>query len=59
MLNSIKTLKRYSKATLNHFFNKKNFDDDKNFLCKDRLFESNRNFITVHVRIVKIPGFFL
>ena len=30
MLNSIKTLKRYCKATLNMF--KKNFDDDNFFL---------------------------
>ena len=29
MLNSIKTLKRYCKVTLNVFFNKKFFDDDK------------------------------
>ena len=29
VLNSIKTLKIYCKATLNMFFNKENFDDDK------------------------------
>ena len=29
MFNSIKTLRRYCKVTLNVFFNKKIFDDDK------------------------------
>ena len=55
MLNSIKTLKRYRKATLN-MFKKKNFDDD-NFFLFDRFFESNRNFSFEHVKIVQIPGF--
>ena len=42
------------------YFNNKNFDDDKNFpfiFC-----ESNRNFITEHVKLLKFnvfPGFFL
>ena len=32
MLNSIKTLKRYCKATLNKFLRKKFYDDNKNFI---------------------------
>ena len=39
------------------FSNKKNFDDDKIFFI-NRFFESNRNFTTENVKIVKIPGFF-
>ena len=58
MLNSIKTLRRYCKVTLNVFFNKKIFDDDKSFYLYDRFFESNQNVTTVNVKIVKIPGFF-
>ena len=57
MLNSIKTLKRYCKATLNMFFNKKIFDDDKSFYLYDRFFESNQNFTTVHVKIDKFQVF--
>ena len=30
----------------------------KDFYLFDRTFESNRNFTTEHVKIVKIPGFF-
>ena len=59
MLNNIKTLKRYCKATLNMFLIKKIYDDDKIFYLYDRFFESNRNFTTEHVKIVKIPGFYL
>ena len=40
------------------FFNKKKFDDDDFFFVYDRFLESNRNFTTEHVKIVKIPGFF-
>ena len=58
MVNSIKTLKRYSKATLNVFFDKKFFDDDKIFYLYDRFFVSNRNFTTEHVKIVKNSKFF-
>ena len=57
MLNNIKTLKRYCKATLNMFLIKKIYDDDKIFYLYDRFFESNRNFTTEHVKIIKIPGF--
>ena len=57
MLNSIKSLKRYCKATLNVFLTRKIFDDAKIFYLCDRFFESNRNFTTKHVKIVKIPGF--
>ena len=38
MLNSINTLKRYCKATLNVFFKKKMFDDDKKFYLQDKFF---------------------
>jgi len=30
----------------------------KIFCLYDRIFESNRNFITEQVKVVKIPGFF-
>ena len=46
MLNSIKTLKRYSKAILNVFFNKTKFDDDKELYLYGTFFVSNRNFTT-------------
>ena len=36
------------------FFNEKIFDDDKFYLF-DRFLESNQNFTTEHVEIVKIP----
>ena len=58
MLNSIKTLKRYCKATLNMFFDKKNLMMTKVIYLYDRFLESNRNFMTEHVKIVKIPDFF-
>ena len=41
MLNCIKTLKKYCKATLKVFFNKKNCDDDNNFYLYDRFIVSN------------------
>ena len=44
MLNSIKTLKRYCKDTLNVLFDKKIFGDDKKFHLRDKFFVSNRNF---------------
>ena len=46
MLNSLKTLKRYCRATLNKFFDKKNSDDDKKFYVFDKFIMSNRNFTT-------------
>ena len=47
MLNSIKTLKRYCKVTLNVFFN-------KNFLMMTKKSDSyNRNFTTEQVKIVE------
>ena len=58
MLNSIKILKRYCKATLNVFLIKKTFVDDKKNYLYDRFFESNRNLTILHVKIFKIPGFF-
>ena len=55
MLSSITTLKTYCKiykATLNVFFNKEIFDDDKIFYLYNRFFVSKRNLTTEHVRIV-------
>ena len=43
MLNS-KTTSRYLKASLNVFFNKKFFDDDKKLCLYDKFFVSNQNF---------------
>ena len=37
-------MKRYCKATLNVFYNKKNFDDDKKSYLYERFFMSNQNF---------------
>ena len=49
VLNSIKTLIRYCKVTLNQFLNKKKFMmRTKNYLF-DRLFVPNRNFTTEHI----------
>ena len=54
-------MKRYCKATLNLFFIKVNFDDDEKKHLYDRIFVSNRNYTTEHVKIVKkfqvFPGF--
>ena len=58
MLNSIKTMKRYCKATLNMFFNKKNFDDHKKPYLYDIFFVSSLNFTTEHAKIVKSSRFF-
>ena len=33
------------------------FDDEKKFYLYDRFFQTNRNFTTEHVKIMKIPGF--
>ena len=44
MLNSIKTLTRYCKTTINVFFKKNFFDDDKKFYLHDKFFVSNRIF---------------
>ena len=58
MLVSIKTLQRFSKATLNSFFYKKIFDDDKNliymidFLCQIQILLLNM------LELLKIPEFF-
>ena len=57
MLNSIKTLVRYCKVTLNVFFIKKFYDDEKNYLF-DRLFVSNRKFTTEHIKTVTSSRFF-
>ena len=43
-LNSIKTLKRNYKATLNVFFKKKFFDDDRKIYSKDKFSVLNQNF---------------
>ena len=40
------------------FLNKKILMMTKTFDLHDRFYESNRNFTTEHVKIVKIPGFF-
>ena len=50
-------MKRYCKATLNMFFNKKILMMAKLFCLYDRFFESNRNFTAEYVKVVKIPGF--
>ena len=52
MLNSVETLKRYFKITLNVFLNKKFSDDDKKIYLFGRLFVSNQNFTTKHIKIV-------
>ena len=38
-------------------FKKKNLMMTKDFYLYDRIFESNQNFTTEHVKIVKVPGF--
>ena len=38
-------------------FNTKNFGNDKKIKKKDRIFVSNRNFTTIHIKISQIPGF--
>ena len=48
MLNSLRTLKRYCKATFKVF--KKN-DVNKNFYKHDRFLESNQCIITLHVKV--------
>ena len=48
---------RYCKATLNVFFVKKTMMMTKFFYLYNRFLESNQNFTTEHVKIVKIPGF--
>ena len=53
MLNSIKTLKKYCKATLNVFLKIKFLMTKKNYLY-DKVFASDQNFTTEHI---KIPGF--
>ena len=45
-------MKRYCKATLNFYFNKIMFVDDKNFYLYDIFLKSNRNLTTKHVKIV-------
>ena len=57
MLNSIKTLKRYSKATLSEFLLKKFFDDDKNVFLYDRFFVSVCKFYWLKCKVLKFPGF--
>ena len=57
MFNSIKLIKRYCKITLNVFFIKKFYDDEKNYLF-DRLFVSNRKFTTEHIKTVTSSRFF-
>ena len=44
MLNSLKTLKKYCKATLNVFFKKKIFDYNKKVYLKDKFSVSNQHF---------------
>ena len=56
VLNSTKTLKRYCKLNLN-LFKIKNSMTKQSFLY-DRFFVSNRYFITEHVKLLKIPGFY-
>ena len=50
---------RYCKVTLNVFFDKKNYDDDKKKYSFYRHFVSNRNSTTEHIRIVEISRFFV
>ena len=51
------SIKRYYKANLNMFYNKKKLMMTIIFYLYDRFLESNQNFTTKHVKIVKIPGF--
>ena len=55
--NSITTLKRHLQASLNVFFNKKKFDDDKIIYLNDRFFVSNRKFFNFTCNFFLIPGF--
>ena len=41
MLNSIKTLERYCKVTLNKFLNNRNFDDDEKIILYGKFFVPN------------------
>ena len=52
MLNSIKTLKRYCKDTLNVFVKKKKIDDGKKFHLHYKFFVSSWNFTALHVKTV-------
>ena len=54
VLNSLNTLKRYCKAALNVFFNKKKLMMTKKYL-NDRFFVSNQSFTTKRVKLFKIP----
>ena len=58
VLNTIKNIERYCKVTLNVFYNKKIFDDDKKISFIWKIFVSNRIFTTEHVKIVKNSSFF-
>ena len=59
MLNSIKTLKRYFKVSLNVFFsNKKFWWWQKISPIYDRFLVSNRNFTTENIYIIKNSRFF-
>lgn len=58
MLHSKKKIKRYCKLTLNVFFYKNIFNDDKTSDLYDIFFISNRNFTTENIKIVKNPRFF-
>ena len=58
MLSSIKTLKRYCKATLNVFFNKKNLMMAIKFYLYDRFFVSNQNLPLNLSKLLKFLGFF-
>ena len=51
MLNSIKTLTRYCKTTINVFFKKNFFDDDKNVYLHNKFFVKNQNSTASHVII--------
>ena len=53
MLNSIKTLKGYSKATLNVFFYMKKLMMTEMLYMYDRIFVLYQNFTTWHVKIVE------
>ena len=57
MLNSIKTLKRFCRATLNMYFKKKNYDGKKLYV-HDKFFVLNQNFTDLLVKIVKNSRFF-
>ena len=59
MLNSKKKKKRHCKVTLNVYFNKQLFDNDKKSFSYDRFIVSNQVLLLNMSKLLKTPGFFL